>query len=713
MGKSGLVLIAVLALSASGLAETAPRPISTETANATGDAAAAQVITLGNSMDALAGMWKFEPGDSPLVNGVPVWAQMGFDDSRWAVMDLTPKAGSVDPAYGTPGFVPGWTGQGFPRLDGYAWYRLRLRVSDPGQPLWLKMPNDVDDAYQVYANGKYVGEFGRFSRSGVAIYSARTASFPLPPLRPGGDLELAMRFYMTSGTRFQSPDAGGMHQPPALGLASTVHLLQLEDDDANLHYYLGAILQSILYFVVAPLALWAWMKNREEHGYFWLFLGLAIAPARTAVLLLGNLASKITLGKEGILLAVFLDPFVLPIWTMFWWHWFGLRRQRWIPRVAWAVAAVEVLAMLAMRSPQAGADLVPRAWLPWFNSASAILLGALGVLLLVILIAGFRRDRTEALAAAGPIMLLEFASFNTYLLGVGISTEFYPFGIGISTQAIASILMVLVIGVLVLRRFLHTQVHEELARQTVARELEQAQQLQQRVLIPEPVDSAVFRVETEYRPAQTVGGDFFQTLTRADGSLLVVIGDVSGKGVSAAMLVAVLVGAICNQVESSFDPATMLVALNRRMMGRSGGHFATCVAAEISVDGKVRIANAGHLPPYLNGRELALEGSLPLGLAVEAEWPTQEFALGPGDRLTFMTDGVVEATNSAKELFGFERTREISGEAAAAIAERARNFGQEDDITVVGVEFSGVAAGRAPSAPLRASSQALAPPAPC
>jgi serine phosphatase RsbU (regulator of sigma subunit) len=256
--------------------------------------------------------------------------------------------------------------------------------------------------------------------------------------------------------------------------------------------------------------------------------------------------------------------------------------------------------------------------------------------------------------------------------------------------------MLLVIGVLVLRRFLRTQVHEELARQAVAQDLEQAQQLQQRVLVPEAIASPFFSVETEYRPAQTVGGDFFQTLAKPDGSLLVVIGDVSGKGVSAAMLVAVLVGTIRTRADESFDPASMLAMLNQRLLGRSGGHFATCIAAEISAEGKMRIANAGHLPPYLNGRELALEGSLPLGLVGEAEWPVREFSLSPGDRLTFMTDGVVEATNwtkeGAKELFGFERTREISVERAAAIVERAQAFGQEDDITVVGVEFSGVAA---------------------
>jgi hypothetical protein len=663
----------------------------TATTASTAAAPAAEVITLGNSVAALTGAWKFEPGDSPRVNGEPVWAQPGFDDSKWAAMDLTPKAGSVDPAYGTPGFVPGWTMQGFPNLDGYAWYRLRVRVSDPGQPLWLKMPNDVDDAYQIYANGQYIGEFGKFSPSGVTVYSARTFSFPLPSPAPN-EIELAVRFYMTSGTRFQSPDAGGMHQPPALGLASTVQLLQAAEDDANLHYYFGVVLQSILYFVLAPLALWAWMKDRQERGYLWLFFALAISPLRTAVLLLGNLASKISLGKQGVLQAVFLDPFVLPLWIMFWWHWFGLRRQRWISRVAWGLAAADMLAGLAVRSTAAGVELVPRSWLPWFNSAAAVLLGALGVLLVVILIAGFRRDRTEALAAAVPILLLEVASFTTYLLNLGISTEFYPFGIGISTQAIASILMVMVIGVLALRRFVRTQVHESLARQAIRKDLEQAQQLQQRVLVPEAVTSAVFKVEVEYRPAQTVGGDFFQTLTKPDGSLLVVIGDVSGKGMSAAMLVAVLVGAIRTRADESFDPASMLAMLNHRLIGRSGGHFATCIAAEIHPDGRMRVANAGHLPPYLNGKEMELEGSLPLGVVEGSEISVQTFVLEPGDRLTFMTDGVVEATNEAKELFGFERTREISKKRAAAIADEAQEFGQEDDITVVSVSFVGVAA---------------------
>jgi len=132
----------------------------------------------------------------------------------------------------------------------------------------------------------------------------------------------------------------------------------------------------------------------------------------------------------------------------------------------------------------------------------------------------------------------------------------------------------------------------------------------------------------------------------------------------------------------------MLATLNRRMIGRSGGHFATCIAAELSPDGQMRFANAGHLAPYLNGKELDLKGSLPLGVKEETGYGVQNITLNPGDKLMFMTDGVVEAKNPAKELFGFERARAISGLHAAAIVEQAQSFGQEDDITVLGVEFA-------------------------
>jgi Stage II sporulation protein E (SpoIIE) len=671
--------------------------LSPKTASAQGAPAPApaQVVMLGNSAVALTGPWKFTPGDSPWVNGSPVWAQPGFDDARWATMDLVPKAGSVDLVNGTEGFVPGWTARGYPNLSGYAWYRLRLRVTGQdqqlaGQPLSLKMPLNVDDGYQVYANGHYVGQLGGFSDHHVRLYYTRPLSFVLPAPGPEGEMDLAVRFYMSAAAPLSNPDVGGMHAPPALGLASTVHLLQATDGDTLLHELFGSLLRTFLFLLVAPLALWAWLRNRQERMYLWLFLALACTILNTLESVFASLSFAVAIALDTLFGIVLLGPLLLPLWVMFWWHWFELREKRWIPRAAWLLAAAEMLTLLCANSPNFGLSLVPPVALHWCNAASLWCVAALGVLLAIILIEGFRRDRAAALLAVVPILLLEFASFGPYLLTTfHIPNTFFPFGLGINTGNISSMLMVMVIGALALRRFVRTQVSQEVTRKAIAQDLEQAQQLQQRVLVPEALASPFFSVESEYRPAQTVGGDFFQTLAKPDGSLLVVIGDVSGKGMSAAMLVAVLVGAIRNQAEYSFDPAAMLTMLNRRLLGRAGGHFATCLAAEILPDGTMKIANAGHLPPYRNGREVELEGSLPLGLSSEVVSQAQTFTLEPGDHITFLTDGVVEAMNSASELFGFARAQAISGQPAASIAQQAQSFGQNDDITVLGVEFAG------------------------
>jgi serine phosphatase RsbU (regulator of sigma subunit) len=135
----------------------------------------------------------------------------------------------------------------------------------------------------------------------------------------------------------------------------------------------------------------------------------------------------------------------------------------------------------------------------------------------------------------------------------------------------------------------------------------------------------------------------------------------------------------------------MLTSLNARMMGRSHGGFTTCMAAHITAEGRLTLANAGHLPPYLNGQEVEVPGSLPLGIVSAAEYESTVVDLAAGDRLTFVSDGVVEAQSKPKDLFGFERTRQISLEPAADIAEAARGFGQTDDITVVTVKFAGAA----------------------
>jgi len=113
------------------------------------------------------------------------------------------------------------------------------------------------------------------------------------------------------------------------------------------------------------------------------------------------------------------------------------------------------------------------------------------------------------------------------------------------------------------------------------------------------------------------------------------------------------------------------------------GGFATCICADLSADGTVKIANAGHLSPYRNGAEIQCEPGLPLGMTPDAEYSELAMGLAPGDRITFLSDGVVEARNAAGELFGFERTAAISTQSADSIAHAAQTFGQEDDIIVL------------------------------
>lgn len=216
--------------------------------------------------------------------------------------------------------------------------------------------------------------------------------------------------------------------------------------------------------------------------------------------------------------------------------------------------------------------------------------------------------------------------------------------------------------------------------------MKQAKEVQH-VLLPEFVTVAGLSIETEYRPAREVGGDFFQIIPHEeDGSVLIVAGDVTGKGLPAGMLVAVLVGAIRSTAEYAIEPRAILEALNRRLLGRSEA-FATCLAMNVGMDGIVTLANAGHLAPYLNGIEVPMEGALPLGMIDGAEFPVSMFHIATGDNIILISDGVLEAQNSLGDLFGFDRIHELlrTTVSAADIAAAAQAFGQSDDISVVSV----------------------------
>jgi hypothetical protein len=235
-----------------------------------------------------------------------------------------------------------------------------------------------------------------------------------------------------------------------------------------------------------------------------------------------------------------------------------------------------------------------------------------------------------------------------------------------------------------------SHINTEGARQLRAEtELEAARAVQQ-VLIPDEIPSLPgFKIESVYKPAGQVGGDFFQILPTAHGGVLIVIGDVSGKGMPAAMTVSLLVGTFRTLAHYTSNPGEILAAMNRRMLARSKDGFTTCLVLRADPDGALTMANAGHLPPYCNHEELAVDGGLPLGIHAESTYEEARFELRPGAQITLLTDGVVEARSNTGELFGFARTQNLSSRSAEQIAEAARAFGQEDDITVVTLAFAG------------------------
>ncbi len=213
----------------------------------------------------------------------------------------------------------------------------------------------------------------------------------------------------------------------------------------------------------------------------------------------------------------------------------------------------------------------------------------------------------------------------------------------------------------------------------------------QSVLIPEEIPSVPgFALASIYRPAGEVGGDFFQIVAMKDGGVLVVIGDVSGKGMPAAMTVSLLVGTFRTLAHYTQSPSEILAAMNTRMLARSSGGFTTCLVLRSDAHGLLTIASAGHIPPYLAGKELPLENGLPLGLAAGTVYAECSFQLVPDQQVTLLTDGVVEARDNAGTLFGFERSAALSIEPAEAIARTAQAFGQDDDITVLTLSYAGV-----------------------
>ena len=682
-GKKISMLVAALCLgtmsfpvSAAGAPATETSISSTSTSPASASHWAEQVV-LGSSTVELNGPWKFHRGDDMQ------WAQPDFNDAGWAAMDLTPPSASYDPFLGTSGFMPGWTELGDAGYAGYAWYRLKANVQyDPGLSeggLAIKMPDDVDDAYQVYVNGQFIGELGHFSQNGVRTYLTVPRTFALPKGIKSGEITFAIRVWMDPATPLINPDTGGLHGPPVLGQAGPIDRMLRMDWDAVTHSQVSSFLELAVVLLAITVTIILFWLDRKEKAYLWLGLACFGVALQAIVSLLGNYTTLLPSSLDLLLAHAVLIPIVIGLWIIFWAYWFRMGRMERMHKMVWSFAFLLAVTVAMMRAPLYG-KLIPVHAVIYLAPLAILMKLLLGGLLLWVAWEGMRKDHAGAWLAMPAVGLVIVSLYQQELLVLHVPLTFFPFGMALHISQIAVVVSLNMITILLMRRFLQSL----RLRQQWEAEIDQARQIQQ-LLIPEAIPTIPgYVLETEYKPAQQVGGDFFQILLDGRGGVLILLGDVTGKGLQAGMQVALIVGAIRTIVETSYEPHVVLEALNRRLCGR-GQSYATCVAMHITADGKTTIANAGHLAPYLNGKEVTMTGNLPLGLNNSVTFDQVTMQLKQKDRLLVITDGVIEAKNAKNELFGFNRARSISHLPAAFIVKAAEIFGQEDDITVVSI----------------------------
>jgi hypothetical protein len=657
-GWWNLVLVWLLLTSAAVIAETP----------------AVRTIQLGQSTVVLNGPWSFHPGDQP------AWSQPDYDDSQWPTLDLTPPEGSYDHLIGSTGFVPGWTARGYPGYTGFAWYRLHVTVNDggaaAGQPLALKMPDNCDDAYEVYVNGRLLGGVGTFSERDVKVYLMRPRAMVLSSGRDGAPITIAIRTWMGSSTPLTAYKAGGLHGPPVLGENSSIQTLLRMDWDAIDHANYSQELQAVMLLTALIVIVVLARQDRNEPTYLWLGLSCVVTIVILGPIFIGVYTEWISRTTIAVLQDDLLFPLRIGLWIIFWGHWFRFERMRQLHAITWGLVFTLALGTALQRAPLYG-SIVPAEAVAWLLPLTISVKLLLGALLVWVAYHGISRDLADAILAMPAVVLVGIAQYHYELSLLNVKVYYFPLGFRIALSQIGIILSMLIITTLLLRRFLGTLQE----RERLQHEMEQARQVQSMLVPALPPLTPGFALESVYLPASDVGGDFFHVLPEEDGSLVLVVGDVSGKGLRAAMTASAIIGALRNEM-SGQSVSEMLAHLNRVLVGHISG-FVTCCIARIAADGMMCIANAGHLAPYLNGEELQLNNSLPLGLDSAATFEAARFELETSQQLTLMTDGIVEARSKSGELFGFDRTSALSRLSAAAIAQAAQKFGQEDDITVL------------------------------
>jgi phosphoserine phosphatase RsbU/P len=628
----------------------------------------------------------------------PSAAAPDFDDSGWAVRgaqssmpevssDHEPDSSGVHVEVGPPDRES--RSEGTRRLR-YAWFRLHLRLAPNHGPLALLVELPVTQnmaigegaagpGVDVFVNGRQTMPEGPHGDT-PQHYQAISRLYDLNLAAGQTELTLALRtlfvpFGRGSYTTFFA--GRGLSLGHHDDLEGELRLWQ----DRSLFERLPRLVYSALLVVLAMFLFALYFSQRGHSEYLWLALHELAAAPIGFVELAGSSARLDSLWYAALILELLLISAYL--FFEFLVSFLALPRKwyiRWLRYTAPILALVGPSLLMVGRIRSIGlvlAIVVPGV-LVW--------MGVWAIFIFVTLIAAAVRRNFEAGLLLIPLVL-ELIGIVEPLITSARSDATGPSyhspltvmagPIPIHFASIADFTGILVIVLIIFFRFL--RIHRDQER--VSSELAAARSVQELMIPQEKLSIPGFEVDSIYHPANEVGGDFFHVEKVSNDGMLVVIGDVAGKGLKAAMNVSMLMGALRRTADK--NPGKILESLNRVLVGTES--FTTCQAAWFGANGELVLANAGHLPPYLNSQEVTLKGGLPLGVLPDATYEESRLYLHPGDRILLLSDGVVEARKSSGELFGFDRVHNLSNQSAFYLAEAAKAFGQEDDITVLTV----------------------------
>jgi hypothetical protein len=581
------------------------------------------------------------------------WADPRFDDSAWPIAQ---EGQFPSPAY---------------QSDGFFWVRTLIAVP-AGTAGPLAIESKADDSFpnvqELWVNGRLIGRDGDFPPHARPLVHPQMLVFDIPAsvVQPGSVAFVALRAWNAPDDRGGSllrraPDPVSITF--SIGSAPLLHALARQAQDrAWLRFWPQfSLTLAFITLGLAVLALGIWARDRT---LLLCALWLVALPAYLVFRLLplpGASASAVYV-VFLIINAVGMYVVVEFTWTV---QGFRDRIFRTIFHLCWI--GLTVAFICADTGMHAGvlvsAGALAGNWLLFaFN--------VIGTAANLIALTG--RGRNRPVAAA--MLLINVGYFAGYWADISL--------LGINPFRAAFYLCTLFIAILLMRQTWTAWHKAEDLRIEFAAAREVQQQLVPVALPP----IAGWRVEAAYLPATEVGGDFYHVIEQPDATVLL-IGDVSGKGLKAAMTGLLTIGAASALAAECHSPAQLLARLNREMVRLQKGGFITCLCLRIAVDGHVTLSNAGHLAPYRAGEEVQVESGLPLGIASDATYGESIIHLAPNECLTFLSDGIVEAQNQRGELFGFDRTRQISTKSAEEISRAAQIFGQQDDITVLTLQY--------------------------